>query len=505
MNITIGALLLTTEKNAPKTSVKFEYYRTENNVVIGGKRDITINGIVAFEDTGSTTGNLVMTQLKNIRDIGKTVKCISVNIPSIYTGQARITNVNIEQGSDPTWVNQGAFSITLEAPLAAIPPNNYRITALDYIKSLSFSEKIELGEDSHGFVYAVNNNLSKAFVKFTCKVSIEVDPICSSANVKTLLENNIKKFLKNGPAHNLLRKYRNWRLYLQDRSYEVSNNTTATLTIDTILLSPSSRNIDAAIDLNFKHSKTYDSGEETKSISGNIKGLANISWSDIIALDSLYNTSKLASAEKALGFIKTSLNNITSWDGIETELIRYNCPPDQRSVPTNVDCLKPSVSSIQKSRTEGSIDFTFDWINSECPKLNKNCAFIEYQVEDQKSAPSIVEHTIPTVEFNANLTGLEFISRFSTPITDGGILVQNLNCLSARRIIFSSTLNLPEDKCPDQNHNIQQHFELDNYRRLYFGSNGLNAADFILIEHTYNISNRSEAIKQTFISKCNNI
>jgi len=259
MNVTIGSLSLTSEDNAPKVSTQFEYYRTENNVIIGGKRNITVTGVVVFGDNGSPTGNLVMTKLKTIRDIGKTVQCINVSIPNIYTGQARVTNVNIDQGPDPTWVNQGAFSITLEARLQSIPPNSYGITADDHIKSLSFSEKIELGEDSHGFVYLANNSLSKAFVKFNCKVSIEVDPICASASVRSLLERNIKKFLTNGPIHNLLRRYRSWRVYLQDRSYEISSNGSASLSIETILLSPSSRSVDAAVDLSFKHSKTYES------------------------------------------------------------------------------------------------------------------------------------------------------------------------------------------------------------------------------------------------------
>lgn len=507
MNILIGTFLFTSQNNAIKVALTFEYYKTDTDIIVGGKKNIKINGIVSIGDDGSETGRKVMSQLKEIRDIGKKNQCITVDIPKIHSGSARIVNVSIDQGSDPTWVNQGAFSIDIEAPLDSIPPNSYGITHTDYIKSLSFSEKINLGDDSHGFVYS-DNALSKAFVEFDCTVSLEIDTICQNIDSKNLLENNIRKFIKNGPTHKLLQQYKSWRIYLQDRSYDISNNgNSATLTIKSILLPPKTRNVDAAVDLNFKHSKTYDSGEENKTISGNIKGLVVMPWEDIIDIESIHSTSKLDSAESALQYIKSRLSDITSWDGIDRELFRYDCPPGQPDTIEKSDCLKPSTSSIQKSRTEGSIDFTFEWLSGDCPKNNKSCASIEYQVDDQKSSPTINEFTIPTIQFNADPKASSIISRFSQPISAGGILMQNINCRTARRITFTSNLNFPDNICPDQPYNdeYQQYPRLNSYRNDYFRSIGASASDFILIEHTFNRSNRAHSIKQSFISVCQNV
>lgn len=490
MNITIGTIALTS-KNAPKVSMKYEYYKTETNITIGGKKTITVNGVVSVSDDGSLTGSNVMKQLKTIRDAGKTSKCVVVSIPDFYSGKARIENITIEQGADPTWVNQGAFSINLEAPLDVIPPNPYGIVAQDYVKSLSFSEKIDVGEDSHGFVYTSDNQLSKAFVRFSSKVNVEVDPLCQSINIKTLLEKIIRKFIKNSPSHSLLIKYRTWRVFIADRSYTVSN-ANAELNTSSILLSPSSRGQSAFVDLNFEHRKTYDKDEETKVASGNIRGLVNIPWGDIISLGSSFGSSKLASAESALSYIIKGYSDIAEWDGIEYALTRYNCPPSKGSNDPcaiegegaqNKDCLKPSSSSVARNRTDGSIDFSFEWVNTDCGRNSSSSTTVEYQVDDIKSQPTTAEFTIPTV----------------------GILLQNINCQTARRITFTSNLNFPDNSgncleaTPEE---CSQKAKLEEFIAKYFRDRRLTASDYLLIDHTFTKTNRVNTLKKGFVSLC---
>jgi hypothetical protein len=490
MNITIGTINLT-DKNSPRVNVKFDYYRTDTNVIIGGKKILTINGSISLGDDGSTTGATIMAQLKSIRDIGRNKNggsCVNVNIPDFYTGMARIDNINIEQGPDPSWVNQGAFSITIEAPLDSIPPNNYGITAQDRVKSLSFSEKIELGEDSHGYVYLSNQTLSKSFVKFLCRVSVEVDPICQTIDTKTLVENIIRRFLKTSPSHNLLNNYKTWRVYVQDRSYEITNSNSATFSSESILLHPSTGTSSAYVELNFKHSKNYQSDDETKTISGNVRGLVNIPWSNIATLSSHNSTSKIASAESTYLTIQSTMQNITSWEGIEYELFRYNCPTVNPSDPCNAsqdpknkkDCIKPSTSNVNRSRTEGSIDFSFEWVNSDCAKNNTNSTTIEYSVDDEKMQPTVISHTIPTI----------------------GLLLQDLNCYTARKISFTSTLNFPSANCPGFSRDCGQEGKLELEIQTYFISKGMSYSDFIMTEYIKTRSNRSNVVKKSFISKC---
>ena len=490
MNITIGSISLT-EKNSPKVSIKFEYYRTDTNVIIGGKRTFTINGYVSVSDNGSQSGAVVMTELKKIRDSGRNQSsnsCVQVVIPDFYSGMARIENINIDQGPDPSWVNQGAFTISIEAPLETIPPNSYGITAQDYVKSLSFSEKIDLGEDSHGYVYLDDKTLSKSFAKFSCRVSVEIDPICQNVNSKALVENIIRRFLKTGPSHRLLSRYKTWKVYLQDRTYETTNNNSASFSGESILLHPSKGGQSAYVELNFKHTKNYTNDDETKTISGNIRGLISVPWSDIATLSSNNSGSKLDSAEVAFASIQRTFADITSWDGIEYELTRYNCPPTKPGDPCNAnddpklkkDCIKPSVTNINRSRTEGSIDFSFDWVNSDCAKNNSNSTSIEYSIDDQKMQPTVAEFTIPGV----------------------GMLLQDLNCWTARRVSFTSTLNFPSASCPEFKVDCAQEAKLEAQIALYFASKGLPQGDFLLIEWTKTRSTKSNVIKKSFISLC---
>lgn len=494
-NITIGTISLT-DKDAPRVSTNIEYYKTDNNIIIGGKRNITISGTTSVSDDGSSTGATVMKKLKTIRDgirnsTGKALTCVSVTIPNVYSGRARISNINIEQGPDPTWVNQGSYSISIEAPLTSIPPNSLGIVASDYLKSLSFSEKIELGEDSHGFVYTADVGLSKAFIKFSCRVSAEIDPICASVNRKTLLENIIKKFLKTSPSSNgLMSRYANFKVFLQDRSYETNNNS-ASLNCEVILMDPSTQ-YSAYVDLNFNHTKNYETDEEKKIISGNVRGLTNVSWSNIISLNSVNTLSKINNASAAFDYIKGKYNNVNTWAGIDYELIKQNC---NTSGTNNNDCslrssnnqaqepcFGPVSSSVGRSRTDGNIDFTFEWSTTkdDCNKNNSTGVNIEYQVDDQMPQNQYVEFTIPTV----------------------GILLQNLSCANARRISFTSTMNFPEGNCSDQAISCDQLSKFNLYITLYLRDRKLPENDYLLTEFTYSKNNRANTIKKSFISKC---
>lgn len=493
MSVVIGSLVLT-DQNAPKVRMQIEYYKTETGIIIGGKKNITVNGIVFYGEDGSLTASNVMKQLKKIRDVGKSQSCINVVIPGYYSGNARITNVDIEQGPDPPWVNLGAFSISLEAPLDKIPPNSLGIVAQDFVKSLTFSEKIDIGEDGHGFVYTKDQNLSKAYVRFSCKVSVEVDPICATTNI----ENILRRFIKNKPTHPLLSRYSGWKVYLQDRNYDVSGSNSVTFSTTSILLPPN-RSIEAYVTLDFKHTKNYSSKEETKTTSGNIRGLVSVPWTSIISIASINTSPRLQSAENALTYIISKFKDIKSWDGIQDyELFKYpNCPPDNNDgsggsckqntqPPTKyVPCFLPSTSSIARARTDGSIDFTFEWTSDLCNRSRtSNTTSTEISVDDQRVKPTIVEHVIPTI----------------------GMLYQDLNCYTARRISFSSVVNFPENSCTSSFNpcasRTKQETELNTYILNYLTNRGLNPADYLLITYSYNRTNRANTLTKGFVSVC---
>lgn len=491
--ITLGSLTLT-DDNAPQVRLNNEYYYTDTSVIIGGKKNITINGVVISEDNGSFTASNVMKQLKIIRDLGQNSSCILVNIPGYYSGNARISGVDIEQGPDPPWVNIGSFQIQLEAPLEKIPDNIFGIVATDFVKSLSFTERLDIGEDGHGYVYTKDKQLSKAYIRFSFSANLDLDPICSPSNI----DNVMKKIIRTAPSHSLLSRYASWKIYLQDRSLDLNNGNSISFSASAILIHPERSSADSYVTLDFRHTKNYSSKSETKTTSGNIRGLISVPWKGAINLDSINNSAKIENAEKTLTYIKSKFTSIKSWDGIEYELYKYpDCPPPNLNnsggvcnldpvPPTNfTPCFLPSSSVIGRNRTEGSIDFTFEWDSDICNKNpNSNTTTTDISVDDTRSKPTVIEKIIPTI----------------------GVLYQNLNCYTARRISFTSNLSFPENACLSISNPCttpeKQSSDLDTYIVTYLTNRGLRVSDYLLVGYSYSRTNRQNTLKKDLVSLC---
>ena len=504
MAMTIGPLTLTDEYS-PFATLSFEYFNTSTGEIIGGNKLITITGSVTVP-SGANSGSNLMKQLKAIRNIGKNSKCINVDIPGIFSGRAKISNISIDQGPDPTWLNQAPFTIELKAPLESIPPNSLGITVDDQISEISKSESISLEEDSHGYVYLKDNSLSKSFVTFTCEASVTCNPLCGSKNPQDLAMGAIKKIIKTIPDHPLLERYKSWSPYSQSRTLELTATSISFST--TVVLLPPSIKAGAFVDLEFEHTRGYENKEESKKISGTITGLAPISWSDMISLPDTASASKLAEAEKVLAFIVGKYNNLNRWDGIALELVEQpDCPPDSPNNSNSigrcedkdsknsngndedndgadkrgVQPIKPYMSSVSKSRTDGTISFNFEWNNADssggCSDSDNFTRDIVVEITEPQA--QIAEHILPSI----------------------GTLIQNLECCSAKRISFTSSIssNNQEGICnissgvpiKDANDKLQE--AIDKY---------LKGSYWLLISHTKQTTLTSIIISKEFIERC---
>lgn len=431
MNITIGGTTLD-PKSTPVIKVSFDYFKSKSGVILGGNTIFSISGTITVEDSNGLSGSSVMTQLKAIRDIGKTTDCVPVTIPGFYTGQAKINNVNIDQGPDPSWVNQGGYTIEVKAPLANLPPNDLGITKDDFVSDLSISESIEIGEDSHGFSF-LGGEFSKSFVKFTNKISVTSKPLCSSSGTSfSKAISVLKRIVKSGPQNPIFSTYQNWKTLLQDRSIELNSEGGVTFS-STLILMPPSSSYNALVDINFGHSQNYESEQETRTISGTITGLAPIAWSDLVNLGDSCSASKLSGAEAAFGAIKNRYNSLGSWAGTMLTLSKQpNCPNPATvagqcgSSSINSLCLEPTNSVISKNRTEGTINFSFEWSTTEKDNCNSNGNKIEITIDVEDPQQTLVEHTI--VRF--------------------GTLIQNINCRTAKRVSGTLSITSQGGGCP---------------------------------------------------------
>jgi len=483
--IIIGSLTLD-ESYSPFVGLSFEYFKTEGEEIIGGFQKYTIDGNVTVSDAdGVITGSIVMSKLKAIRSLGKKTKCVDVVIPGFYTGEAKITNVTIEQGNDPSWINQGQFKIELSAPLSSIPTNSLGIKVEDYIKEISKKETIELGEDSHGYVL-VGSNLSKTFVKFTNNITLTCSPLCPNLGGNQANGINVlRRIMSNGPTHKIFDKYKNWKPHLQGRSLQLSTDGSISFSSEVILLPPNITS-KAFVDLDFEHSRAYQSKKHNKKISGTITGLASVGWSDIISLSNSYSSSKIANAEAV--FNSMQFSSLGSWNGSTLELTELaNCPIDPPEecassiIQNETPCFQPISSVVSKSRTEGQINFTYEWGNPD----EDNC-----EESNGKKTEITIDITEPQYQFVENV------------IPDVGTMVQNLNCRTAKILEITSTTTDPRgDGCSGINE-CSATDALNKVLLEYIEDESANS--WLLIENSRTTTSNSFAIRQKYIRRCIN-
>lgn len=490
MSISIGGISL----DSAFSNMSYEYFTTSNGEIIGGAKILNVTGTVSVE-SGPGSGRTVMGQLAAIRDLGRSAGCVTVSIPGQFSGQAKITNVTIDQGPDPTWVNQGSYSIELRTKLDSIPPNSIGITVDDYVEQFSKTETIELGEDHHGFIFLSDRSLSKAYVKFSCQISITCRPLCDSTSPQSIMLDLLRRFAVSIPTHPMLDRYKSWKPYAQSRSLEISAND-ASWSTDVILLPP---NISAGafVDLDFEHDHSYQDNQASKKITGSIVGLSPISWGDLIDLSSTASSSKLAQAESVFNLIRGRYSSLNSWSrGGQTLFLKEqpNCPPsnsgsggssigicknddDEDSDEKIAGAVEPAISTVSRSRTEGTINFVFEW-NTPASD-DGGCADSdgykrEITVDITEPQSQIVEHIIPSY----------------------GTLIQDLNACSAKRISFTSAASSTDNICisaPPTGVNEK----LDETIAKY-----LTEGTWLLISHTKQTSNQSLTITKEYIQKC---
>jgi hypothetical protein len=474
--ITIGSLSL--DKNyTPVVNSTNEYYKSSGGEIIGGYKLIKITGSVVVGGAGKT-GATVMSTMRKIVDLGKTTKCIPVVVPGYYAGLGKINNVTADQGSDPTWINKASYSIEIKVPLDKIPPNSFGIVAKDCVVEINRSSKIDLGEDSHGYIYK-GGLFSKVFATATTELSLKCEPLCGANNFFDVVKKLIKQDL-----HPLLGTYSNWNKYAKGLSVQVGPENSATITKQHIITPHPST---AFVDLSFNHERSYQDKNTSKIISGTITGLTNDIFGDT-TISGTCSASRLGNAELVLLSIRAMYGQLGSWEGILLELIeKPNCPK-KPTVPStgcsnneddedNSNCIKPKSSVISRSRTEGTINFTFEWASPDNSDCTVNGIRKDVSVEVIEPQLQIVEHVIPLK----------------------GTLIQSLNTVNAKKINITISKTFPENSCVVPCEEEEESDDTDIQSLLEKYGDG---SSYILIEDRLVTTNQSITINKGFI-ECN--
>lgn len=103
---------------SPFVNLSLEKYKV-GDYTIGGVLKLTLNGTVTGSSFNEvvTTGAGGATGLKDILEIGQKKGCVDVLIEctnQLIDGFGRVTNVTINEGNMPTWVNMAPYTIEIE-------------------------------------------------------------------------------------------------------------------------------------------------------------------------------------------------------------------------------------------------------------------------------------------------------------------------------------------------------------------------------------------------------
>ena len=485
MAVTIGSLVLDDERYSPTSNISYEYYTSDSGEIIGGNIIATITGTVSVSDEdGKKTGSVVMSRLAAIRKLGQSPTCVIVSVPNFnpLNGKAKVTNVNIDQGPDPSWVNQGSYTIELRGLVSLIPPNSFDIVASDGVVELSRTESLTIGEDSHGYVYD-NTGVSKAFVRFSNSINLKCETYCGSSNQSLIV---LRKLVRYGPSNSIFKTtYSTYKKYLQSRSLDIDTDGSISFSCD-LILTPKDIVGNALVDLIFSYNRTYESKDITYVTSGTVTGLVSVDWGDLVTLNSTCSVSKLASAMGVFNTLRTKYENLNNWAGLTLTLNeKPNCPPaNQNNIgrcenkpegdgSTDTNHVKPSSGTISISRTDGIVNFNFEWSTTKDDgggTCIKDGIKKETTVEIIEPQPQYVEHILP----------------------GKGTLIQNLNCKSAKRVNITVSTTYPEDNCGTKT-------KCSSNDGLTIAVDQYVPKNSLLIEHTTTETKNSFTIRQNFI------
>jgi len=497
----VGATVVVGTKQlipAPFVNINLEKYKSGDKT-IGGVLKVTLNGTaVGSSFNGVIDGEGAGTGLKDILELGQLKGCVCVVIKcssGLINGYGKIISVSTNEGNQPTWVNIAPYSIEIELYSNSVLTDDRIVIPDDVddeeddfnLKQLSEQISWNINDDTYnwgapcsypegidGFGnrhIKVNFNINVAGIgssnnnsECICNEEAEATPPTGTYGLEAA-EKYLRKRLKDladlgsgslfdmnsyddPPTQEIIpafAQYVGGNSYMDFRTIEINPPENSINISGEIIYRPSGcLNPDVFTSLNVDHQLTTD--EETITINGNINGLVDNNFDEIIQLSSVgfddlgceFNR-KMEFAENFLSQINDPgiLNEIAScYTGQEpypNGYIEDDCPyssSNEVCTPTTATPPPPELCSMriissQIGRNLSSGEITFSFVLSNAPNCEvAGATKLDVSITHDKPHDNIVEIIIP--------------GRGSK-----GALIQNLCCVSPEKydITIDAILN----------------------------------------------------------------
>lgn len=473
---------------SPFISITSEQYKI-GDIVIGGVLKVTLNGTVVgscFNEV-VTNGSNNVTGLKDILQLGQNSDCVSVEVGCsdyIVKGTGRITSISIPEGNMPTWVNMAPYTIEIDlyandigltGGVKPILPGT-GIPILQNLMLNNLSEQVSLSINDDTFSWAgsgltplsgtpffgwgnrhvkVNFNITAGGIQGTsCKPSgfptgVKYGLDAAESYIINRLDHlrslSSGIYIFGDPPTKLtpiLSEYGSGLSFLDFRNIDI-NPVEGTINVaGEIIYRPSGcGTVEGKVFSTLSVEDNVDPEGETITINGNIQGLVNSKYADIIKVTDYNNcdfSEKIGNANAFLDLVNKPGNWVSIANFYKTSgYLKDDCPFSSTSgscsgvaisgvsVSGSLCDFRLTSSQVNKNLSVGEISFTF--ILSNKPNCNTVGTYkTDVEISHDMPKDNIVEFIIPG---------------------RGNTLIQNLCCQSPEKYDISISTSINKSNC----------------------------------------------------------
>lgn len=483
--LVLGTLTLDED---PYVSISYEYSQTSNGQIIGGTKKITLTGTIIENSTSA-----LITKANEISDWFAQSDNRYINNVIINSQTYPFVLIDSVSVESEDWVSNITYTIVLVAQIEAsaiLPSNILSLEYNDYITSLDIAESMTLSADkSNTYIFVGANSNPPAgdpqldtieeSLTWEMKISLTCRRSSSSSAIQNA-HNILNEILITTPDRAEFDEYKDWTIYLQNRSLD-SNPTAGSLSFSCkVLLIPPEITTLALVNIQGAKNHNYISNSHSATVNLKTTGLVPIDWSSIITLSDYYITNKIVNAQSVMNTLIDYYKNITTFPSQDLIPVLASCDPVPCTVITDNICYIPKNINTTKNMTDGTMTATIEWSadNNVC----NNGLLVEIEKTVKTTDSSIVEQS----NFNIALP-----------------IIINMNCRKA--IVESWNINVTSKlNCIDntvRTEAVQQYTNIVNH---YTNRNTIlnNPTSFFEVQKRLQQNNNSCNITVDFVQKC---
>lgn len=464
--LTLGTLTLDDD---PYVNISYEYNQGSNGRILGGTKKISLTGTIIENSAGLLLSKSAEIQNWFAQSNDRYIENVTIN-GTTYN----FIIVDSVQVDSEDWVTSLSYTINLIAQIessAILPSNILNIDYNDYIVSLDIAESMTINaEKSNSYFFTGSLHTIQESLSWEIKLSITCRRTSTSSAIQNA-HNLLNQILITTPDRKEFDPYKNWNMYLHNRSLD-ANPTAGSINFSCkILLIPPLVNVSALVSIEGSKTHNYLNNAHNTAITLNATGLIAINWSSIIDLPEFYLINKISNAQNAINSLidyYKNLNNFPSQDLVPYDL---GCATDC-NIYSNDICYIPKSINTTKNITTGIMSATLEWSSDSTYCSNGLSIEIEKSIKSEDK--TLVEQgTFWIIE----------------PI------ITNMSCRKANveswTITVSSKLN-----CIDNTLRSVALNELGNIINLYSGSS------YFLVKNTLQQNNNNCTINCDFVQRC---